>query len=307
MPAGFSKNNKVVIVKIKAGLGNQLFQYALGYVLAKKNITPLKLDLSWYETSPHRQFELDKLNISGKIATKEEISHSEVNAAGIDRSWYRMRNFFTPYYKQAVVYEKDHRFDSRIFEVPKTVYLSGYWQSEKYFLDKEEVLKKEFSLKSDLITQVVKDMTGSILSYEGVALHVRRTDYSRLTTHPLLPMTYYKDAIRLLSQQISSPHFFVFSDNISWVKTHLRIEFPHTWVSNPKLFTNTQELYLMTHCRHHIVANSSFSWWGAWLGSHPAQTVIAPQSPFVGWDTRDYFPERWIKIPAFTKHIGNAS
>ena len=173
------------------------------------------------------------------------------------------------------------------------VYLEGYWQSDKYFQDVSTQLRREISLKANGIAPIE--------DANAVSLHVRRGDYiSNPVTnqfHGASSVTYYQAAIDYITQHISQPHFYIFSDDMEWVKQHLPLPQSVTYVSNGQLH-DYEELVLMSHCQHHIIANSSFSWWGAWLNPSDQKIVIAPKQWFnnSAFDTTDLIPAAWIQL-----------
>jgi hypothetical protein len=255
-----------MIIKIKGGLGNQLFQYAFGRALPTKDGNLVKFDISNYDNDPLRSYKLKYFNIEDHIASRIEIFFNKVfTKVGLSSS-----------------------------------YLEGYWQSEKYFLDIKDIIKKEFTLK-DPLGGTAKMFIDQITSSNAISLHVRRGDY--VTNGKLknilqpLPVSYYKQAIELISKQRSNPHFFVFSDDVDWVKENLDIKYPVTYVLGENL-KDYEELVLMSVCKDNITANSSFSWWGAWLNNNPDKVVIAPKNWFSNEDTdsRDLIPESWIRL-----------
>jgi hypothetical protein len=139
------------------------------------------------------------------------------------------------------------------------------------------------------------------LACESVSLHIRRGDFvsNRKTNeiHGVLPLEYYYEAIRLITNQVRNPEFFIFSDDIPWVRENLLVPKKVNFVEHPTSNRDYEDLILMSNCKHHIIANSSFSWWGAWLSQNPVKRVIAPREWYrIVIDTRDLLPEEWIKL-----------
>jgi hypothetical protein len=173
------------------------------------------------------------------------------------------------------------------------------WESERYFIAFSDVIRQEFSFRSapDALNQAT---IGEIQSTESVALHVRRGDKATLTkpAHGVCGLDYYRTAIDLLSARVSKPHFFVFSDDPAWARENIKIKFPCTYLSHNAANQPTEDLRLMSHCQHFIIANSTFSWWGAWLGKNPAKCVIAPKNWFISpsISMQDRIPDRWIQV-----------
>jgi hypothetical protein len=197
--------------------------------------------------------------------------------------------------------QHQYKFDPCIFDKGRNVLLYGFWQNEQYLRGISELLRQELTVRTaaDPENAAVAEVMRTV---EGVSVHVRRADYvadSRtLQIHGACSPDYYRAAIRELATSVRDPHFFVFSDDPSWAQKNLEFEHPVTFVTHNKADRNYEDLRLMTLCRHHIIANSSFSWWGAWLGTNPQRIVIAPKR----WinddtvDTRGLFPDKWRRM-----------
>ncbi|MBS1759970.1 MAG: alpha-1,2-fucosyltransferase [Bacteroidetes bacterium] len=284
----------MIISKIIGGLGNQLFQYAAAKALAVHHTTQLKLDVSGFDSYKLRNFELDAFNVSYEKASEQEI------ASFSNRTFLKkVTDRIGPYSGRTFFREKFFHFHKGFLKYPSNTYLKGYWQSEKYFLPIENIIRQEFTLKPNFI-QNVKDYGETIKINETVALHIRRGDYANketLTLHGIIPLSYYKEAVHLMQQKSPNIHLLIFSDDINWAKENLH--FPNmVFVSNDMTKTAFEDLYLMSHCKHNIIANSSFSWWGAWLNNNPEKIVIAPKNWFNQGpkDTYDIYPKGWIKL-----------
>jgi hypothetical protein len=292
----------MIIVKIIGGLGNQLFQYALGRNLALMNNTELKLDISGFKTYKLHKYGLHHFKIIEKFATREDLHCIKMPSS-------RLRNFFIDINcsitgNKQIFYKKEPRdyiFDLNFFKYPNDLYLEGYWQSEKYFKNVEDIIRQEFSLKKEPDAPNAL-MAENILESDAISVHVRRGDYvaNPLTYnhHGVCSLEYYHKAIDCMVKKISDPHFYFFSDDPAWVKKNLVVDYPHTYVTHNQTIKNYSDLWLMSLCKHHIIANSSFSWWGAWLSTNPEKMVIAPKkwvnNPHI--ETRDLFPEAWHTI-----------
>lgn len=255
----------MIIIKLQGGLGNQLFQYAFGRSLSVKENKILKLDISNYDSDPLRSYKLRHFNIKERIAFPLEIFWSKmIKRLGFGQSSY----------------------------------LEGYWQSEKYFSDIEDTIRREFKLKDPLKNEAQK-FSDEIKNTNSVSLHIRRGDY--VTNDKLkgflqpLPLAYYNEAIEIVEKKIDKPHFFVFSDDIAWVKDNLKINHQVSYVSGSGI-EDHEELALMSQCKHNIIANSSFSWWGAWLNDNPGKIVIAPKNWFSDGDNSELIPNTWTTI-----------
>jgi hypothetical protein len=198
-----------------------------------------------------------------------------------------------------VILERSPRFDRHILQVRQGC-LVGYWQSEKYFKPIANQLRSELKVKGPLGPEG-ENLLQAISQSEAVCLHVRRGDYisDPKVARILQPcsLDYYQGAVRLLSERLLAPYLFVFSDDPQWVSAHLKLEAPSALVSRPSLAV-VEEFALMSACKHFIIANSSFSWWAAWLSSYPEKTVIAPRRWFspADWDSQDLVPDTWFRL-----------
>jgi hypothetical protein len=285
------------------GLGNQLFQYAAARRLSLFHQTELKLDVSSFESSGTRQYALAPFNVVESFATDYEVNMlTGKRLAGVSRLIFRGMQKLKPYYRRRIFAEPHVRpYDASILKTPKDVYLYGYWQSGKYFAGVEEVIKKEFTLKHRIHESNMK-LAKQISETESVSVHVRRGDYvSDPGTKSVLGTSdfeYYRASMQMMTERVSNPHFFVFSDDPKWVCGTLDTSGPTTIVSHNVGVRDYEDLYLMSNCKHNILANSTFSWWGAWLNPNPNKIVCAPSQWFrtTDLDARDLVPEEWIKI-----------
>lgn len=289
----------MVIIKLKDGLGNQLFQYSIGRRIAYSNNTSLRLDMTCFEYDKLRQYKLRHFNISAELVAPQELAFfTEVGLRDLPT---RLINRCKPYYRRYFIREKSFDFDANLLNAPSHVYLDGYWQSEKYFVDIKDLLRREFRVK-DEPDEVNQEMLYRIQSVNAVCLHVRRGDYisdpKANQIFGICSLEYYKQAVVLLKKFVAEPHFFVFSDDPDWTQANLRLGHQTTFVTHNGGEKDYEDLRLMTACKHNIIANSSFSWWGAWLGDYSEKIVIAPKK----WandpklNTRHRLPESWLAI-----------
>ena len=294
----------MIIVRLIGGLGNQMFQYALGRKISLMNNVELKIDISEYRSDKLRSYQLDKFNIIENIATDKEIepflqSNIELNRRQL-RKLHNLIGLFSPYYKRIYVRERSNLFDSNILKITDNAYLAGYWASYKYFADIGDLLRKDFTLKED-IDQMNAEFAHAIVGTESVSIHFRRGDYvtnpHTNAYHGTCSLDYYQRAVKDISKYVSDPHFFVFSDDPKWVQQNFFIPYPHTFVTINGPDEPHKDLRLMSMCRHHITANSSFSWWGAGLCTNKDKKVYSPDKWFnVHYDLRDTLPESWKRI-----------
>lgn len=287
----------MVYTKIYGGLGNQMFQYAAGRALAHRRSVPLCLDTSFFnnmgDCTP-RDFLLPLFHIQANIATEEELYAFE------KREMSTYFNKFIPYYKRRIVQEPFYHFDPHILSLPDGVLLNGYWQSEKYFSDFSQQIREEFVLRAPF-SEDAEQMHQHIVSSNAVSVHFRRGDYvtseSAQKVHGICDLDYYRRAIELIRQRIGDFRLFIFSDDIEWVEKCAGLEGDIVYVSRTGI-SAPEEMVLMSMCQHHIVANSSFSWWGAWLNKKRDKIVIAPQQWFAKTDmhTHDLVPDSWLRV-----------
>jgi len=284
------------------GLGNQMFQYAIGRKIALANGAPLKLDIMWHINKPDRPYSLHHFAINAEMATEDEIAKlSKAKMPLYKRVINSVKEVGKPYYLRSEIHEKCVDFDPNILHISDGAYLNGYWQSEKYFKDIEEVLRSDFKVIEPLSTINMK-CAQQIITSNAIAIHVRRGDYvSNPATHQVhgtCSLDYYQEAMDLILSKVQEPHFFVFSDDPKWALENIRTDSPITYVCNNPPERNYDDLRLMSLCKHFIIANSSFSWWGAWLSENDDKIVVAPAQWFQGieYNDADRLPESWIQV-----------
>jgi len=289
----------MVIVRLIGGLGNQMFQYAAGRAVAHRNQTQLKLDVSALERDAARSYRLHHFNIVESIATPNEVAHFRKRDLW-SRISRRVERFLPPY-KRSMFAQRFDRFDPDILRLRGNVYLIGYWQSEKYFKDIEQIIRQDFTFRHTPDAENQR-LARIIADANSVSLHIRRGDY---VSNPRFSRKfgtcspeYYRTAIAKVAGKVKHPHILVFSDDIDWAHDNLKSQYPITFVAHNNADDDCEDLRLMSQCRHHIIANSSFSWWGAWLCANPGKVVIAPKKWFnePGRDTRDLIPNTWDTI-----------
>ena len=287
----------MIISRLIGGLGNQMFQYAAGRSLAIANSCELKLDVSGFENyTLHNGYELDIFNIKAGIANSKEVSRLVSKQSRLMRFVFRKLKIK----KSTHFLEKSFTFDHNFFDAKPPVYLDGYWQSYKYFESIEPQLKQEFSLKNS-ISRLNLDISEQISSVNAVSVHIRRGDYvsnkHTNSVHGLCSLDYYRAAIQTITERVENPFFFIFSDDIAWIKDNLTTNSDTVYVDHNSGKQSYNDMYLMSLCQHHIIANSSFSWWGAWLGSNPNKIVISPKQWFINDTiTDDLIPKSWVRL-----------
>lgn len=276
----------MIISEILGGLGNQMFQYAAGLALAERSGVPLRLDRTPFDWYALWSYSLPDLAISS--ATASHYDRLAVAAEG------------------SLIQEEGPRYDKR-FDYPHAVaYLKGYWQSERYFAHLRPRLRSEFRPLAPFTVQDVEVAT-AMSSSVAISMHVRRGDYvsnaQAAAFHGVMGVEYYKVGIaaildRLPEAERRSVHFFIFSDDPDWcAQTYAFLE-PKTIVRHNPPSRGAMDIHLMSLARHHIIANSSFSWWGAWLCGNPEQVVVAPRHWFAAeqMSEHDIVPDRWLRF-----------
>ena len=296
------KIKKMIVVKLGGGLGNQMFQYAAAKALSLRNNTVLKLDISHFEkiisNETLRNYRLDVFpNIKETIAEKQEINKL-VPRFDFDflNKIYKNINIKIFNFNKAYKAERNFSYSEITLGKNKTAYLEGYWQSEKYFDTACNLIKECFSLDYLNDHAPLQEFIKMIQSGTSVSIHVRRGDYvtnpSTNHYHGVLEMNYYERAIaKMVASSYPDIVFYIFSDDIEWCKKNLKISCKHVYISTGKDY---HDLYLMSNCRHNIIANSSFSWWAAWLNKNIDKIIIAPKKWFSNQPSKDIVPVNWI-------------
>lgn len=292
----------MIIVKILGGLGNQLFQYAFGRRLANSLDVPLKLDITAFNDYKLHDYALCHFNVIEEFASPEEIKRLK----GVGRL-LRFRRYYEelvlPFYKRTYVKERCLDFDADIMKISGDAYLDGFWQSEAYFKDIENLIRKDFTLRTSFGVESLT-LLSEIQNTNAVCLHVRRGDYVNNPQtnmfHGTLSMNYYSKAIAIIADRVFSPKFFVFTDDQNWAMKNIRISYPVKYVSHNGRSRNYEDMMLMSNCQHFIIANSTFSWWGAWLGREANKIVIAPakwyKSDIKGYLGNSRYPDQWVTL-----------
>lgn len=293
-----------LIVKVNGGLGNQLFQYAAGRALADRVGARLLLDLSFFDlpAGAHtpRAFELDRFNTRFERATENDLRPYVAMARNrwLGRS-ARLLPFLFPH-------RRHHERTLFIYEpalrtLSKDTYLDGHWQSEQYFADSAGTIREDLRC-IEPIGEANQAMLDAMKAVTPVSLHVRRGDYVTRSdanaVHGTCSIEYYERAMKEIVAHTPDSVFHVFSDDANWARANLPKLRPMIFVTHNTGVSDHFDLLLMAACKHHIIANSSFSWWGAWLNPNPTKQVIAPlrwfRDPAV--DTRDLIPHGWKRL-----------
>lgn len=293
--------SRLVVVRLTGGLGNQLFQYAAARRLALARRTTLTLDLGWFRhEAPSypapRAYELECFRLPARTVSLSPATIARLEqglAARVGR--WPSRRIRLPVIQQNEAWDM---IDERVLHGPADVMLLGYWQSERYFQDAAETIRAELRLPAAPDARFGQ-LLEAIESSEAVAVHVRRGDYVSVPQvaerHGTLPPSYYRQAVNLVAERTGADaRVFVFSDDPEWAEEHLALELPTNHVGRTD-WSAPVDLRLMASCRHHVIANSSFSWWAAWLAERAGHVVVAPRAWFRDRSTA-IVPPRWMTI-----------
>jgi len=288
----------MIVSKIRGGLGNQLFEWAAGFALAKTHETDLFLDLSVFERNKIRDFELEKLSLPFKVADESLVDQVKQN------------NIYRQLY---------YHFDPDFFSSPDNTFLRGYFCSERYFAPAIDQIKDYLVESIELVSMSTNQvrMLDTIKKRESIAIHIRRGDYVSNDTYNQFfgtcSLDYYAEAVNKVIQlsEVKDPLFVVFSDDLQWAEENLALENDVVFVDVNRGGDDYLDMLFMAKCDHAIIANSTFSWWSAWINPNPSKVVIAPSRWFQtnyrekqkgAWiqsshyDTKDLFPNEWNLI-----------
>lgn len=287
-----------IIIEIAGGLGNQMFQYAL-YLKLKW----LGFNCKFYYNEEYRRHN------GPELARAFGLKISFLSDTDLKRILLRNNDYISKFRRRILrekyfffwEHDKGYKFKPEIFDQKKTIYLQGNWLSEKYFLDVSSAVRNAFKFtqldeENNKILELINNCKNS------VSMHIRRGDYLKSPMHLNIDYNEYLDsAIMLISQKVGDSKYFVFSDDTNFSKSLISNLLPNGncffVVSNTGI-KSSRDMQLMAACKHNIISNSTFSWWGAWLNNNPDKIVVSPDK----WFTTDFLndndivPTEWIKI-----------
>ena len=278
----------MISVRLQGGLGNQMFQYAAGRALAEARDVALLLDLSWFnqdfdeKTSP-RHYELSCFRLDEDVLKKPKSI--------IQKAQLRIATKYC---------EPHFHYDPSFSKLPSNTVLEGYFQSEQYFKHIRSRLVEDFSWARLPDGRNVRLLDEISANKSAISLHVRRGDYvsnkNYAKFHGVTGLDYYLSAVKYVGERVAKPTFYIFSDEPRWCKNNLKLKHKTIYVSHNK--DGSEDMRLMKACSHNIIANSSFSWWAAWLNENPDKIVVAPGRWFShpGSNTQDLIPSVWHKL-----------
>ncbi|MDB5001950.1 MAG: hypothetical protein JWQ34_175 [Mucilaginibacter sp.] len=286
------------------GVGNQLFQYALGFALKKQLNKEVQFDTSYYynnndNDTTKRQLSLEAFSLTDLKKNNSTTIIPQDIFAKVPRFLERI---FLPYYKNSYTQEKQFKFDPNIFQVRNNAYLDGYWQSPKYFEGIEADLRNQLVLKNKMSAgaAIYSDLINS--SNNSISIHIRRSDYLSKYSHIYHIQTsdYYTKSINciLSNLQIEDITIFIFSDDIDWCKVNIKLPYKNIMIEDEKMYSY-EGMVLMAQCKHNIIANSTYSWWGAWMNNYKNKIVVAPKQWFIEPNQnaqyiQSIYPPSWV-------------
>lgn len=281
----------MIVVRIWEGLGNQLFQYAFARALALRTGQRVYLDVSEFEMKPKpiREYKLCHFKI------KQPVIHcGRVFPFVNNEKCYVVDAQSIKYFPIGLVKEDDCYFKEELCGLKGFIYIKGWFQSEKYFNEFADNIRKEIYPREKI--RIPFELKNILKNSNTVSVHVRRGDFKK--ERNILPAEYYENAKRVMSQFIKDPYFIIFSDDILYVRENMNFGSRCYYMDQKYLYEDYEELLIMSKCKHNIIANSTFSWWGAWLNSNKNKIVVAPKKWFLGKVEKDVdiVPDDWIRV-----------
>ncbi len=290
-----------IIVRLKGGLGNQLFTYCAARRLAYVNNAELVLDsvTGFVDDYVYRnKYALDHFQINARIASSRERIEP---FSKYRRKLIKLLSRASQFNNRKYIEEINNKFDSRLIDlrIKRDIYFEGYWQDERYFIDIEDIIRKELQINPP-DDEINRDIADQIIRSNSIAIHVRWFDNPKMAQQSNVPFDYYLRAINKIEDTVKSPHYFLFSDFPHEASKKFNFLNKLTVISNNKNNENVyKDLWLMSQCKHFIIANSTFSWWGAWLAQNKSKIIIAPDicsNPNKNCKFYTSIPERWLKL-----------
>jgi hypothetical protein len=296
------------MVSIFGGLGNQMFQYATAKALALKLGVELKLDITHViDRTPRknftfRDFELTPFYIEDEVANLQEVRKFIPNlwkSNELIKHYFKLKRQITglKLYREKQKFSYNNEFDG----LKDNTYIYGYFQTEDYFKNIRPEILKRFSLKEGYLNDENSKLLNEITTRNSISIHIRRGDYENSIFELLSIDSYYRKAIDLIKEKVDSPVFYIFSNDSEWAEENFGLlEINNTIVTLNSGSQSYLDMMLMSNCKHNICANSSFSWWGAWLNQNSEKVVIVPEKWYKSGNyaetTYNLIPKEWIKI-----------
>lgn len=283
-----------IIIQLKGGLGNQMFQYAAGRALSLHRKASLLLDIASYEPKQAKMFALDAFNIEAELATSAVLQTFHQGILS------RILRRVLPPGGRTVYKEPHFHFDKNFLLYRAPLYMKGYWQSWRYFQATEAIIRSDFRFR-EKFAPAVEAKARVLQNSNSVAMHFRRGDYTSteaVNYHGICGPEYYQQAVEWMMNKLPDSFFYIFTNDPEWVRDNLPENIHCEILSGTLSHTQFEDLYLMSQCRHQIIANSSFSWWAAWLNNFGGKQVVAPAQWFAETklNTTDLVPESWKRL-----------
>jgi len=303
-----SISDAMITVGIGGGTGNQMFQYTIARSLAHDLNTDFALNLYQYNLLPsfllksekHQRYNLRHFNINENFSSSFKFISATIK---------RFFNSNLNYVQEGNIFSSFVKYNSDINDLRGDIFLRGNWQNEKYFLHNQDIIRNDFKIVTPP-TEKNKSLIDEISSKNSVALCVRRNDYLQPFWKAQLGFTtlkYYEDAVETIIKKVKNPVFYVFSDDPEWVQKNIILDHPTTFITHNDVDKDYEDLRLMSSCKHFIISNSTFHWWGAWLSLNKDKIVIAPEPWLNSYTMDEIIPERWIKIKCDRSELFNQS
>lgn len=291
----------MIIIRLIGGLGNQMFQYAFGRALAKEHTTELKIDINYLHglgsTSSDfvpRKYSLDIFNINEQFATQQEVNAFTKRAGNptLDRFLNKLLGS-----KKSYIRELEYGYSPALKSSSDNVLLEGYWQTEKYFSPVINELKDAFTFRQPP-APACRQLLDEIRTTNSVCVHVRRGDFLTNPNHGFCGLPYYEQAGGIIKDKVTDPAYFVFSDEIDWCRENMHFLPGARFIPQELAGHKDQDhLRMMSQCKHFIIPNSSFAWWGVWLAKNDNAVVAAPRNWYKPTpDVTDMYQPGWIVL-----------
>lgn len=295
----------MIIAEIYGGLGNQLFEYAHAKALSIKLNQELYFDLSFFDRYHIKNvYRLDKFNTNVNVVETKYINKLKRKTIKPDIVRWGLKKLGASGFYSKLNHFDESWFENnniRKFNGKKDLYISGYFGDQKYFIEIEDILRQEFTLKESLNSENEKVLS-QIKNSNSVSVHVRRGDYVGNKYFAELQLDYYRNGLEYIESRFPKSTYFIFSDDLNWVKENLKLDKEQIFVDINNATTDYMELMLMAACKHNIIANSSFSWWAGWLNNNPKKIVIAPKIWYgnalaqANYENGNLVPSSWKKF-----------
>lgn len=297
----------MIVVRIYEGLGNQMFEYAYAFALSER--MKEKGIQVFIDMRDEAVTSFDKIRFGRPLLLKQFNVKLSVASADILKKWDYLseKNIVQKtirkisdmgLWKYGIFKEHDFNYNKENIKIKDNTFVEGWFQHYQYFEKYRKALLSEFTLKEDFL--IPKSVKKIMSDYQVISIHVRRGDY---ITNPIARKSmgicgvdYYLKAVEYLKGKLNKPYVFIFTNDQAWVEKNLQFDIPYTVISERYQFTDVQEMVLMSQCHHNVIANSTFSWWGAWLNMHSNKIVIAPKKWFLDSKRKNIAMHQWVKL-----------